>query len=552
MRCVRVLPATLAVLLLHGAAAPLHAAGDLKEMEDAKRGFVVKVPSSFTQNPPKPGKESAWQAAEFYDDQAKYKSSGAQNPQLTITWWVTPKVATTPSAAPPETPGGGGADTPGKMPSRDEFEEMFGPKNLDALLDRYLPPNARLFGEIAPLAEKWPGARSAKTTKQKLEFRYLEFNATKPKKKDEPPPPWYFFVAKLAIERPTESIVVGFHGYCATQFADKLGPAYVNVVKSFETHDTGGSTSTRETVPEDPDAYRDYLKRTKVIEGWNYLESPKRQYVLIYSDGVDEKLIRTIAVEVESLRAQVYEILFPPDRPIKAVSVIRVCKDQTQYQAYHAPGGSAGYWSSHDKELVFYEDASNKKDSLRVLYHEAFHQYIYYSVGAMAPHSWFNEGHGDYFYGHNFKDGRWQLGKSLARTDEASKAKRAGKVPPLEEWLRWEQPEYYGRTQKNLTIYENYALGWELVYFLRGTKKAEYRGILDRYFNTLKGLVTAAHDERAKAAAAAKAAGQEPEEIDEEFANRMHEADWHEKAIVEGFKGVDLGQLYKDWMDFSP
>jgi len=43
------------------------------------------------------------------------------------------------------------------------------------------------------------------------------------------------------------------------------------------------------------------------------------------------------------------------------------------------------------------------KDSLRVLYHEAFHQYIHYAVGDVAPHSWFNEGHGDYFAGHNYR-----------------------------------------------------------------------------------------------------------------------------------------------------
>ena len=38
-------------------------------------------------------------------------------------------------------------------------------------------------------------------------------------------------------------------------------------------------------------------------------------------------------------------------------------------------------------------------DTLAVLYHEAFHQFIFYSVGEVAPHSWFNEGHGDYFSG---------------------------------------------------------------------------------------------------------------------------------------------------------
>ena len=32
-----------------------------------------------------------------------------------------------------------------------------------------------------------------------------------------------------------------------------------------------------------------------------------------------------------------------------------------------------------------------------MLYHEAFHQFIHYSAGELPPHSWYNEGHGDYF-----------------------------------------------------------------------------------------------------------------------------------------------------------
>ena len=58
---------------------------------------------------------------------------------------------------------------------------------------------------------------------------------------------------------------------------------------------------------------------------------------------------------------------------------------------------------------------------------------------------------------------------------------------------------YYGMTQKKLTIYDNYALGWDLVYFLRTTKKPEYQGILDRYFSTLaeasQGLTAAMLDQ---------------------------------------------------------
>ena len=53
--------------------------------------------------------------------------------------------------------------------------------------------------------------------------------------------------------------------------------------------------------------------------------------------------------------------------------------------------------------------APDLETTLAVLYHEAFHQYIYYSVGKVAPHSWFNEGHGDYYAGARYADKKFTI-----------------------------------------------------------------------------------------------------------------------------------------------
>jgi len=174
---------------------------------------------------------------------------------------------------------------------------------------------------------------------------------------------------------------------------------------------------------------------------------------------------------------------------------VRVCKDQEQYFAYCGPQGSAGYWAWQEMELVFYEmDKRKRGDSLRVLYHEGFHQYIHYSVGDFDPHTWFNEGDGDYFFGFNYENGKWVRGSNTWRKDLAKKAKREHKFPPLWDWLHWSHNEYYGGNKSGVSIGENYALGWDFVFFLRTTKKKEYAGILDKYFVTLKGYVTHARD----------------------------------------------------------
>jgi len=549
MRSGRICLTFLVASLLYGAAAPADAAGGVKDHVDAKRGFAVKVPDTFKLNPPKPTGDAKYNAGEFYDDQAKYKSSGSENPEFKIMWWSTPKQATTPGAKAPEEP----PKEPKAPTTRAEAMDEFGPKSVDEIVDQLIENNTRLFGSNIPsMADRWKDGKSEKTTKQKIDFQYVEINTVKPKKRDTAAPLWCLIVARLTIDRPNESVSVGFYGTFAKEFVKDLGPAYLNIVRSFETRD---AKSVKEVeVPTDPDKFIDYIIKTKVIAGWKYLVSSKKQYIVVYDAAVKDDLVKEIASEIEAIRAQVYEKLFPPEKPVTAVSVIRVCKDPEQYRAYGGSGSSAGYWSFMDQELVFYKDSQNPNDALRVLYHEAFHQFVYYSAGAVSPHSWFNEGHGDFFAGHNYKGGKFELGEFQWRKDLAAKLKREKRTAPLAEWLHWDQDLYYGRRPNKWQLdgFENYSLGWSFIYFLRTTKKPEYQGILDRYFNTLKSLVAAAHDEREKAKAKAKAAGEDFDGEPEWLANRVHEDQWCEKALEEGFKGVNLAQLEKDWLADNP
>jgi hypothetical protein len=197
------------------------------------------------------------------------------------------------------------------------------------------------------------------------------------------------------------------------------------------------------------------------------------------------------------------------------VSVIRVCGDRMEYHQYGGPGGSAGYWNDDSEELVFYDaDPNNLKpdrDTLAVLYHEAFHQFIYYSVGEVAPHSWFNEGHGDYFAGAKYADQKFKIGPFDWRVGVVKEAIRNGPSPyeetekngatlrhwdrkqggysPLKCLVDMSQGEYYSYPSVC------YAQGWSLVYFLREIvpKNAKWNekwgNILTVYFDTLKAEV---------------------------------------------------------------
>jgi hypothetical protein len=253
-----------------------------------------------------------------------------------------------------------------------------------------------------------------------------------------------------------------------------------------------------------------------MVKGWDVIVSPKKQYVVLYNNkrGENHALAKLIAERIEAIRAQIYEIQFPPASPITSVSICRVCKDAQEYYQYGGPGGSAGYWNSGTEELVFYDASESKKedvDTLAVLYHEAFHQFIYYSVGEVAPHSWFNEGHGDYYAGAKYANGKFKIGPFQWRVGTVRNAivegprprtevkdEKTGKVEvqwgnrgytPLKDLVAFSQGEYYSYPGVS------YAQGWALIYFLReivpaNKKYAEKWGkILPTYFDTLKAGV---------------------------------------------------------------
>jgi hypothetical protein len=313
---------------------------------------------------------------------------------------------------------------------------------------------------------------------------------------------------------------------------DRFDVGFRRVVASFTWHDVKAGEV--EEIPElDGLALPAAKKReieTGLVTGWDVLVSPKKNYVVIYNrrGRRNDVLARRIAEQIEAIREQVYESLFPPARKVEAVSIIRVCGDRREYHAYGGPQGSAGYWSDDSEELVFYDadpdDKTPDVNTLAVLYHEAFHQYIYYSVGEVAPHSWFNEGHGDYFAGARYVARQFKIAPFAWRVRLIKQAIAQGPSPyeetpdpehggkrtwnrskggysPLKAFVWFLQPEYYDR---NIGV--NYAQGWSLVYFLREVvpKNAKWNEkwgkILPTYFETLKNEVN-----RDKAVAAATA-----------------------------------------------
>ena len=147
---------------------------------------------------------------------------------------------------------------------------------------------------------------------------------------------------------------------------------------------------------------------------------------------------------------------------------------------------------------MIYDDKAGggRRDTWAVLNHEAFHQYIFYLYGSLAPHSWYNDGTGDFFSGYEYKHKKfvlkpfdWRVQTIKGALKEDTPEKRT--YVPLKELVRYSQAEYYGNNKYKLHGGYNYAQGWSFIYFLRtGAEKASgwnsaWNGILDTYFETL-------------------------------------------------------------------
>jgi len=287
--------------------------------------------------------------------------------------------------------------------------------------------------------------------------------------------------------------------------------------------------------------------RAALPKGWNSEDT--ENYILVY-DTKDEPLLRLIERELEAIRKE-YEKLFPPLAPVTAVSRVRICKDRQEYFSYGGPKGSGGYWNWKAEELVFFdyenvdgEAGTGKANSRIVLYHEAFHQFIYYSSGSFSPHSWFNEGTGDYFSGAKISGGKVKkIGVNPWRIQTIQTMIERKMTAPWKDIIGWSQGEYYGRNSEGLSGGACYAQGWAMIFFLRESKVAKkhevWSTILDNYFNTLRETFN-----EGKAALVADGKGE-----DERAMNEM-EQEAREKAIDMAFEDVDFDELEEAWADY--
>jgi hypothetical protein len=523
------------VLFAASAAAQVPKAGDFY-VDKGDLGFKIRTPAKWNLVPPQPGEETL--IASFVPDGQKYMELTPQKPLFMTCWLV-------------------------------KFDRRKQPEAAEAAPEKGKPVVRRAQKAPPKDIEAWiksniEGAKAIKLDSQK-DFTVQKIAATEYQfsTPDDPKERVSYYAAVYKLN-PEVEVAIVFNGEGDPKKWHKWETPFTQMARSFApvaTKEIAGATATGTTLRDKVRA--EQIKKLATLGGdWKLYETPN---YFVLSDHKDKAFIEELKQRLERIR-EIYEQDYPAakaeefrkagasaktgdqktdeekaeedfekamaealndgqdPKELAKCSVVRVLTDQAMYHAYGGPPGSAGYWSAYHRELVVFDDQASggRGDTWATLNHEAFHQYIFYFYGSISPHSWYNEGTGDFYSGYQWKTNRFVLEKFQWRVGTIKEAVSEGKHVPLDQFVRYTQAEYYGNNKLGIDGGQNYAQGWSFIYFLRTGKKNNAKGWNPAWDNILETYL------RVLA-----------------MSNKL------DQAVDEAFKGIDMAALEKAWIDYT-
>ncbi|MDD4018743.1 MAG: DUF1570 domain-containing protein [Kiritimatiellae bacterium] len=252
------------------------------------------------------------------------------------------------------------------------------------------------------------------------------------------------------------------------------------------------------------------------MKDWWFAETPEYIFLSDIRSAAGKALVKELQATMPVLRAA-FTKLIPPFETATDVSVVRIYETRDAYKQYVGKEHewSAGLWSPMRRELVILSQGKDRNQTLDIIRHEGFHQYLFYACAMIENATWFNEGHACFFEAAEVdKKGRVEIPENervehLLRNFDAV-------VRLLPKLLQTAHSGFYSGSDEQRSL--NYTAAWALVYYLRKGVPPEgpdrYAAILDTYLKTLAQTKDA------------------------------------EAATTEAFKNVNMTQFQKDFTDF--
>jgi hypothetical protein len=307
----------------------------------------------------------------------------------------------------------------------------------------------------------------------------------------------------------------------------------------------------------------------KKAPGWRALPTPSKKFIIV-TNCEKPQFIDEVIERLEGARI-VFEIDYPPSPDFDAVSIVRICATAEEFQQYgNTPRGVAGWFSPTSTELVLYDAVNTDRNmTYAVVVHESFHQYCHFLFDQAEAHRWFDEGHGDYYGGLEFKTARpkitTRMPAGLNRLDEIRQMVRNDSTKSIEEHVNYDHESWHRQGPSPVSCY---AQSWAIVYYLRqGAEgnvprkvwKKEYADIIPSYVRVLSEGYRAAFEEiRDRRRKEAEAEGKDPAEIDLRV-NRMQmllafgpgrKDDIWKAAMDASWGQIDMDEFEQNWLAF--
>lgn len=236
--------------------------------------------------------------------------------------------------------------------------------------------------------------------------------------------------------------------------------------------------------------------KTDVVAEGRWLTFPEKDGYVFKTDlskTQGASFIKQAGRLMAAMRAA-YKRYVPPQKEL-GVSTVRVFSSRESYDEYmkgisagEMGERSIGLWSpSHEELMILDQSNSERAETLKIMRHEAFHQYLFYATGNGNHATWFNEGHACFF-----ENVVYDAKKNYVKIWDDPTDRRPRDVA--------EDPEKFANLVKKViglsheqfykgslsAVNDNYTASWAAIYFLQKgahafKEFAPYREVLPTY-----------------------------------------------------------------------
>ncbi len=218
--------------------------------------------------------------------------------------------------------------------------------------------------------------------------------------------------------------------------------------------------------------------------GWARPNSAETPHYAVRSD-LPAARCRAYAEHLEAVRSVYEEVLGRLAPAGKRATVLIFDAEEGYYTYMDFTAGdrqehTLGVFSPWHGQMVLFEDA-DAEETLRVLSHEGFHQYLH----ALMPDVpiWFNEGMAEYVGATRVEKGKAveRGGIQAGRLNDLKAAFKYGWPPvPFEKIMTESQPEFYSKFAPF-----RYAQAWSMIHFFIHGEGGRWKGLLREYVDRL-------------------------------------------------------------------